>query len=187
MKEAPMNPQNSTDPSLAASAGQATAPKHRNVAVILAGGVGTRETSYAALSWIGDGESNVIFHDPVRPLVDSEIVTANLRRGQTPPAFRLPVIHAAYELARKDPAFTATDDCSVVLKYLPEVPIFVVQGDEANVKITHPIDIHIADKLFQLKESRRLNLRAAELLDIVFTELGCGGRAEERGAGGGEA
>ncbi|MBT2566302.1 bifunctional cytidylyltransferase/SDR family oxidoreductase [Arthrobacter sp. ISL-85] len=76
---------------------------------------------------------------------------AQLRRGQTPQAFRMPVITRAYERAALDPGFAATDDCSVVLKYCPDVPIFVVDGDEANIKITQPIDIHIADKLFQLK------------------------------------
>jgi 2-C-methyl-D-erythritol 4-phosphate cytidylyltransferase len=76
---------------------------------------------------------------------------AKLRRGQTPQGFRMPVITQAYERAGQDPDFSATDDCSVVLKYCPDVPIFVVDGDEANIKITQPIDIHLADKLFQLK------------------------------------
>jgi 2-C-methyl-D-erythritol 4-phosphate cytidylyltransferase len=76
---------------------------------------------------------------------------ARLRRGQTPQAFRMPVITQAYERANQDPDFSATDDCSVVLKYCPDVPIFVVDGDEANIKITQPIDVHLADKLFQLK------------------------------------
>jgi 2-C-methyl-D-erythritol 4-phosphate cytidylyltransferase len=73
-----------------------------------------------------------------------------LRRGQTPQAFRLSVIRAAYELAWKDPDFTATDDCTVVLRYLPDVPIAVVAGHERNMKVTEPIDVYIADKLFQL-------------------------------------
>jgi 2-C-methyl-D-erythritol 4-phosphate cytidylyltransferase len=73
-----------------------------------------------------------------------------LRRGQTPQAFRLSVIREAYELAWKDPHFTATDDCTVVLRYLPEVPIAVVAGHERNMKVTEPIDVYIADKLFQL-------------------------------------
>lgn len=73
-----------------------------------------------------------------------------LRRGQTPQAFRLSVIRRAYELAWKDPDFTATDDCTVVLRYLPEVPIAVVAGHERNMKVTEPIDVYIADKLFQL-------------------------------------
>ncbi|MFS3127228.1 SDR family NAD(P)-dependent oxidoreductase [Nocardioides sp. Bht2] len=73
-----------------------------------------------------------------------------LRRGQTPQAFRVGTIARAYERAAADPDFVATDDCSVVLKYLPEVPITVVAGDERNMKVTEPIDVYIADKLFQL-------------------------------------
>lgn len=73
-----------------------------------------------------------------------------LRRGQTPQAFRLSVLRAAYEKALDDPYFTATDDCSVVLRYLPQVPIKTVPGAEHNIKVTHPVDLYIADKLFQL-------------------------------------
>lgn len=80
---------------------------------------------------------------------------ASLRRGQTPQGFRQGIIARAYELASADPGFEATDDCSVVLKYLPEVPILVVDGSESNIKITHPVDVHIADKLFQLREHQQ--------------------------------
>jgi 2-C-methyl-D-erythritol 4-phosphate cytidylyltransferase len=40
-----------------------------------------------------------------------------------------------------------------VLKYLPEVPIHVVEGSEHNMKVTDPVDLFIADKLFQLSSS----------------------------------
>jgi ribitol-5-phosphate 2-dehydrogenase (NADP+) / D-ribitol-5-phosphate cytidylyltransferase len=73
-----------------------------------------------------------------------------LRRGQTPQAFRSSVIRKAYALAGTDPDFQATDDCSVVLRYLPDVPIWVVHGDERNMKVTEPIDLYLVDKLFQL-------------------------------------
>ena len=73
-----------------------------------------------------------------------------LRRGQTPQAFRAGTIRRAYELAAQDPDFETTDDCGVVLRYTPEVPIWVVPGDESNLKVTDPIDVYIADKLFQL-------------------------------------
>ncbi|WP_270886422.1 bifunctional cytidylyltransferase/SDR family oxidoreductase [Pedococcus sp. 5OH_020] len=75
---------------------------------------------------------------------------SELRRGQTPQGFRRSVIARAYELAGQDPDFTATDDCTVVLRYLPDVPIAVVAGDERNMKVTEPIDVYLADKLFQL-------------------------------------
>jgi len=79
-----------------------------------------------------------------------------LRRGQTPQAFRLSTIREAYSRATADPAFEATDDCTVVLRYLPDVPIFVVPGEERNMKVTEPIDIYLADKLFQLTSSDSL-------------------------------
>ena len=87
------------------------------------------------------GESNTIEAIPPR---------ARLMRGQTPQGFRARTIAAAYDVAGKDPHFQATDDCSVVLKYLPDVPIWIVRGEERNMKVTEPIDVYIADKLFQL-------------------------------------
>jgi ribitol-5-phosphate 2-dehydrogenase (NADP+) / D-ribitol-5-phosphate cytidylyltransferase len=75
---------------------------------------------------------------------------SRLRRGQTPQGFRLSTIRRAYEVAAADPDFRATDDCGVVLRYLPEVPIYVVPGDEQNMKVTYPLDLFLADKLFQL-------------------------------------
>ncbi|MET0999930.1 MAG: bifunctional cytidylyltransferase/SDR family oxidoreductase, partial [Marmoricola sp.] len=89
-------------------------------------------------------EDNVIRDIPPR---------ANLRRGQTPQAFRAGVIRAAYAKAHQDPDFQATDDCTVVLRYSPDVPIWVVNGEERNMKVTEPIDVYIADKLFQLSTS----------------------------------
>ncbi len=83
-------------------------------------------------------------------VIEDVLQRSLLRRGQTPQAFRLSVIRSAYELAWKDPDFTATDDCTVVLRYLPDVPIAVVAGHERNMKVTEPIDVYIADKLFQL-------------------------------------
>jgi len=78
-----------------------------------------------------------------------------LRRGQTPQSFRLSTIRTAYANAAKDSNFTATDDCTVVLRYLPEVSIAVVAGHERNMKVTEPIDVYIADKLFQLTSADR--------------------------------
>jgi 2-C-methyl-D-erythritol 4-phosphate cytidylyltransferase len=91
-------------------------------------------------------------------VVDDDVIVdipdrARLRRGQTPQGFRLSTIRRAYERAWQDPNFTATDDCSVVLRYLPEVPIHVVEGSEHNMKVTAPVDLFIADKLFQLGSS----------------------------------
>jgi ribitol-5-phosphate 2-dehydrogenase (NADP+) / D-ribitol-5-phosphate cytidylyltransferase len=82
--------------------------------------------------------------------IDDVLRRPLLRRGQTPQCFRLSVIRRAYQRAAADPKFEATDDCTVVLRYCPEVPIAVVPGEERNMKVTEPIDVYLADKLFQL-------------------------------------
>jgi 2-C-methyl-D-erythritol 4-phosphate cytidylyltransferase len=82
-------------------------------------------------------------------VVDDGVMTQiprrdTLLRCQTPQGFRLPVITRAHELARADPDYEPTDDCGVVLRYLPEVPVHVVAGSEQNLKITYPRDLAIA-------------------------------------------
>jgi len=72
-----------------------------------------------------------------------------LLRCQTPQCFRLSVINKAHEVAAKDPAFVPTDDCGVVLRYLPDVPVHVVAGSERNIKVTYPSDLAIAEILLQ--------------------------------------
>jgi 2-C-methyl-D-erythritol 4-phosphate cytidylyltransferase len=74
----------------------------------------------------------------------------SLRRFQTPQGFRLGTIRTAYERARADAGFAAsppTDDCGVVHRYLPAVPIVVVPGSERNIKLTHPVDLLIAEQI----------------------------------------
>jgi 2-C-methyl-D-erythritol 4-phosphate cytidylyltransferase len=75
-----------------------------------------------------------------------------VQRCQTPQGFRLSVIRKAYQLAEADPQFatsSATDDCGIVLRYLPGVPIRVVPGSERNIKITHSGDLQIAEALLR--------------------------------------
>lgn len=79
----------------------------------------------------------------------------SLARCQTPQGFRLSVISRAYELADADPGFAtvpATDDCGVVLRYLPDVPVGAVAGSERNLKITYAADLAIAQALLDLAD-----------------------------------
>ena len=98
-------------------------------------------------------ETNVLVDVPPRSL---------LRRGQTPQAFLASAIRRAYDRAGRDRNFVATDDCTVVLKYTPDVPIAVVAGSDENMKITESIDVFIADKLFQLKSATTDGLSSDE-------------------------
>jgi 2-C-methyl-D-erythritol 4-phosphate cytidylyltransferase len=70
-----------------------------------------------------------------------------LWRCQTPQCFRLPVIARAHELAAADPSFAPTDDCGVVLRYLPDVDVHIVPGSERNLKVTYPQDLALAETL----------------------------------------
>ncbi len=64
-------------------------------------------------------------------------------RAQTPQAFRLPLIREAYERALRDPQFQATDDCGVLMRYMPQVKIHIVEGSEKNFKITYLQDVEL--------------------------------------------
>ena len=48
--------------------------------------------------------------------------------------------------------FKATDDCGVVKKYLPKEKIYIVSGEESNIKLTYKEDTYLLDKYFQLKK-----------------------------------
>jgi 2-C-methyl-D-erythritol 4-phosphate cytidylyltransferase len=92
------------------------------------------------------------------PASDTMVITENgvmhtmparerLWRCQTPQCFRLPVIVRAHELAAADPDFAPTDDCGVVLRYLPGVDVHIVPGSERNLKVTYPQDLAVAEAL----------------------------------------
>jgi len=170
---------------------------------ILAGGAERSDSSLAAIDAYKDEENiNLLFHDAVRPLVSSRIISkciealdrysavdvampatdtiievendfivnipdrSRLRRGQTPQGFHLETIHNAYKTALNDSEFVATDDCGVVKKYLPKEPIYVVPGEEVNMKLTYEEDLFLLDKLFQLR-----SLELSERSDTVLTHL----------------
>jgi len=77
---------------------------------------------------------------------------AGLRRAQTPQGFRSDVLRRAYASAGADPDFVATDDCSVVHHYLPEVPVAVVDGDEVNLKVTSRLDLAVVEALLRQRD-----------------------------------
>lgn len=87
---------------------------------------------------------------------------ATIMRAQTPQAFRLPLIAEAYakalphlfntQMGGKEDGLSSplsgevgggfpTDDCGIVHEHMPEVPIYIVEGEEQNKKITFKEDI----------------------------------------------
>ena len=108
---------------------------------------------------IADCVASLEVHDAAGvavPASDTIVITDNgvmhsvppretLFRCQTPQCFRLSVIARAHELAAADPGFSPTDDCGVVLRYLPDVPVHIVPGSERNIKITYAQDLAVAE------------------------------------------
>jgi 2-C-methyl-D-erythritol 4-phosphate cytidylyltransferase len=99
--------------------------------------IGTAVPTSDTILVVGDG---TIAHIPPRE---------TLYRAQTPQCFRLDVIARAHELAAADPDFAPTDDCGVVLRYLPDTPVHIVPGSESNIKVTYPMDLAIAEALLR--------------------------------------
>lgn len=74
----------------------------------------------------------------------------SLMRCQTPQCFNLATIKQAHEFANNDSNYTATDDCGLVLRYKLD-KVFIVKGDEKNIKITYPSDLIIAENILEKK------------------------------------
>lgn len=182
----------------------------KKVKKVLKGGQERYHSSLSAIRAYEGTDTNLIFHDAVRPLVSQRILNdvikaletysaidvamptadtiietdgdfirripdrSRLKRGQTPQAFRLETISRAYEIALKDPDLKVTDDCGVVVKYLPEVPVYVVRGEESNMKLTYKEDTYLLDKYFQLRKSElnEVSLQEDLLKDKVAVVFG---------------
>ena len=86
-------------------------------------------------------ENNIITEVPKRNLI---------RRCQTPQCFRYSVIKEAHELARNENYNSATDDCSLVLRY-DLASVYATEGSEENIKITYPFDIKLAQDIVKNK------------------------------------
>ena len=93
--------------------------------------------------------------DTVYEMLDGKVARipqrSTIMRAQTPQAFRLELIAEAYtkalgadicdEQACAAAHLPATDDCGIVHEHMPQVSIYIVEGEEQNKKITFKEDI----------------------------------------------
>ena len=93
--------------------------------------------------------------DTVYEMLDGKVARipqrSTIMRAQTPQAFRLELIAEAYAKALGVDSLSAeacaeahlptTDDCGIVHEHMPQVPIYIVEGEEQNKKITFKEDI----------------------------------------------
>ena len=72
---------------------------------------------------------------------------STLFQVQTPQGFHSDILTKAYNKALTDPEFSSTDDCGVIKRYMPEIPIKITKGLPFNIKLTYKEDISIVEKL----------------------------------------
>ena len=82
-----------------------------------------------------------VSENSIDKIVQDIPLRSTLMCAQTPQAFRLTTIAEAYRRALQTPPMQATDDCGIVHRYLPTVPIYIVLGDAHNRKITYKEDL----------------------------------------------
>lgn len=81
---------------------------------------------------------DTIVYAPTRHQIAKIPNRAEYLRGQTPQTFDYSLIMQAHE---KTPTSHATDDCQLVLEF--GHPIYIVEGEERNIKITTPFDMTV--------------------------------------------
>lgn len=85
------------------------------------------------------------FDTSAAPIVRIVPDRATTYRAQTPQCFRFSTISEAYRRAAGDENFHPTDDTRVVVDYLPDEPVAVVEGSDDNIKITTRPDLEVAE------------------------------------------
>ena len=84
--------------------------------------------------------------------VEETLERSRLRAVQTPPVFEASLLKAALQAALEEGA-VLTDDCSAVER-LGKV-VYLIEGEETNLKITTPTDLVLAEALLAAEEDAR--------------------------------
>ncbi|MDR1001399.1 MAG: 2-C-methyl-D-erythritol 4-phosphate cytidylyltransferase [Clostridiales bacterium] len=109
---------------------------------------------YDAVNVVVPATDTILVSDAAGSVVEYVPDRSRVYHTQTPQAFRLGVIRKAYEIALRDPDFNSTDDCGVVAKYLPGVPVKLVMGNRENIKLTYPEDLEFIKRVLMLRASK---------------------------------
>ena len=108
----------------------------------------------SAAARCGAAAPAVLIKDTVKEVRDGGAVDRTLNREvlravQTPQVFDAELLKAALQAALEREDFV-TDDCSAVER-LGKV-VFLVDGDEENIKITTPVDMVVAEAILEARE-----------------------------------
>ncbi len=72
---------------------------------------------------------------------------SKMYQGQTPQSFRLPLLRTVLDSLTAAEKATLTDACKIFS--IKKEPVFLVNGEIFNIKITYPYDLKIADALLK--------------------------------------
>lgn len=97
-------------------------------------GVPVTDTLYKVKSH----QPSAISHQPIVENIPNRM---EFMRAQTPQAFHYLVIGPAYMRVIEKGKIKATDDVGILMEYNPEVEVYIVEGEEANRKITYASDL----------------------------------------------
>ena len=125
---------------------------------VIRGGESRAHSVLLAALEAGEGMELLAVQDGARPLVTPDDGTvaetldrAALRAVQTPQIFESALLKAALQAAVEG-GIPITDDCSAVERLGKRV--YLVEGDEENLKITTPVDLILAEAILQAREDR---------------------------------
>ncbi len=93
-------------------------------------------------------EENPISYHRIESTPDRQ----HLWAAQTPQGFLLPLLDQAHEKAL-DQGWQVTDDAALFERL--DLPVYIVEGEETNIKITTPLDMIVAEMLLQRRHGQR--------------------------------
>jgi 2-C-methyl-D-erythritol 4-phosphate cytidylyltransferase len=82
------------------------------------------------------------------PHVQKSLARKHTWMAQTPQGFKREIIINALKKAIENKYSTPTDDAELVAN--TGTKVFIVQGDEVNIKVTHPNDVFIAERILEI-------------------------------------
>jgi len=107
--------------------------------------------NYDAVDVAVHASDTIIMGSEYQPTITNVPNRNYVYQGQTPQAFKLNTLKKAYDVALQDENFRTSDDCGVVVKYLPDTSVYIVDGEQKNIKLTYTEDLYLLDRLFQMR------------------------------------
>jgi 2-C-methyl-D-erythritol 4-phosphate cytidylyltransferase len=114
--------------------------------------------------------ADTLVYAPSGDLIEAIPIRSHFLRGQTPQSFRLSLIKKAHLYALERKIDGVSDDCRLVKEL--DLPVAIVSGDERNIKITTPLDLHSAEQFLRQGFVEEPNHERKSLSGCVFAITG---------------